>query len=82
MKCNSPYACLPVAAAWVELVWGACPVPGLELPSPGSGGVDLGAVPVAEMMDNLKSYTPRCEIKDPRNINYNTQATGSVGHLI
>ena len=53
MKCNSPYACLPVAAAWVELVWGACPVPGLELPSPGSGGVDLGAVPVAEMMDNL-----------------------------
>ena len=44
-----------------------CPVPGLELPSPGSGGADLGAVPVAEMMDNLKSYTPRCEIKDPRN---------------
>ena len=32
---------------------GACPVPGLELPSPGSGGADLGAVPVAEMMDNL-----------------------------
>ena len=48
-------------------MWGACPVPGLELPSPGSGGVDLGAVPVAEMMDNLKSYTPRCEIKDLRN---------------
>jgi len=22
MKCNSPYACLPVAAARVELVWG------------------------------------------------------------
>ena len=52
---------------------GACLVPGLELPSPGSGGVgpslepplDLGAVPVAEMMlDNLKSYTPRCDIKD------------------
>ena len=41
---------------------GACPVPGLELPSPVSGGADLGAVPVAEMMDNLKSYTPRCEI--------------------
>ena len=51
----------------------AHPVPGLELPSPGSGEVgpslDLGVVPVAEMMkDNLKSYTPRCEIKDPRNI--------------
>ena len=69
---------------------GVCPVPGLQLPSLGSGGagpsreppLDLGAVPVAEMMDNLKSYTPRCEIKDPRNINYNTQATGSVGHLI
>ena len=54
---------------------GVCPVPGLQLPSLGSGGagpsreppLDLGAVPVAEMMDNLKSYTPRCEIKDLRN---------------
>ena len=43
---------------------GACPVPGLQLPSPGSGGagpsleppLDLGAVPVAKMMkDNLKT---------------------------
>ena len=40
---------------------GSCP--GLELPSPGSGGagpsleppLDLGAVPVAEMKDSLKS---------------------------
>ena len=66
MKCNSLYACLLLAAAWVELVSGACPVPGLELPSPGSGeaGLDLGAVPVAEMVkDNLKSYTPRCETR-------------------
>ena len=47
MKCNSPYACLPVAAVRVELVWGVGPVPGLELPSQGSGGADLGAVPVA-----------------------------------
>ena len=51
---------------------GARPVPGLELPSPGSGeagpSLDLGVVPVAEMMkDNLKSYTPRCETKDPWN---------------
>ena len=91
MKCNSLYVCLPVAAAWGELVWGMGPICGLDLPSPGSGGagpsleppLDLGTVPVAEMMkDNLKSYTPRCEIKDPCNINYNTQATGSVGHLI
>ena len=59
-----------------ELVWGAGPVPGMELPSPGSGGagpsqeppLDLGAVPVSEMMkDSLKSYTPRCETKDPCN---------------
>ena len=66
-----------MAAAYVELVWGVGPFPELELPSPGSGEVgpslepplDLGVVPVAEMMkDNLKSYTLRCEIEDPRNI--------------
>ena len=46
---------------------GACLVPGLELPSL-EPPLDLGAVPVAEMMlDNLKSYTPRCDIKDPCN---------------
>ena len=57
-------------------VGGVGPFPELELPSPGSGGadpsleppLDLEAVPVAEIMkDSLKTYTPRREIKDPRN---------------
>ena len=46
------------------------------LPSPSSVGVgpslepplDLGVVPVAEMMDSLKRYTQRCEIEDLHNI--------------
>ena len=68
------------AYQWQQHGWSWCggggSCPGLELPSPGSGGagpsleppLDLGAVPVAEMMkDSLKSYTPRSETKDPCN---------------